>query len=96
MKRSRRTGKRPQIPVWQRWAWFRIGALEACRRLPRTTAELRELLGVEPKARRVQLRNQSNMVRWGFLTRGADGYRTTPRGRRVLEDVRSVEIAEVG
>lgn len=91
MKVSRRTGKPPLVPSWERWAWFRIGALGACRRRARTTAELRELLDVERRVRHVQLRNQRNMVRGGFLVRANDGYRTTPRGRRVLADLELLE-----
>jgi hypothetical protein len=83
------------VPAWQRWAWFRIGALEKCRRRPRTTAELRELLGVERRVRHVQLRNQRNMVRHGFLERSDNGYLTTPRGRRLLDDLIALSLDPV-
>lgn len=100
MRLSRRTGKPPLVPVWQRWAWFRIGALAQCQRRPRSTAELRELLGVERRLRHVQLRNQRNMVRDGFLARTEGGYRATRRGLRVLADLELLgdvdEIAGVG
>jgi hypothetical protein len=92
MRLSRRTGKPPLVPVWQRWAWFRLGALEQCQRWPRTTAQLRDLLGVERRARHVQLRNQRNMVRHGFLIRTEDGYLATARGRRVLADIDGLEL----
>lgn len=92
MKLSRRTGNPPLTPAWERWAWFRIGALEQCWRRARTTAELRELLGTERHLRHVQLRNQRNMVRYGFLERTDDGYRTTSRGRRVLEDLTALSL----
>lgn len=93
MRLSRRTGKPPLVPAWQRWAWFRIGALGACRRRARTTAELRELLEVERRVRHVQIRNQRNMVRGGFLRRADGGYLTTPRGCRVLADLELLEVA---
>ena len=92
MKLSRRTGKPPLVPAWQRWAWFRIGALEQCRRRARTTAELRDLLEVERRVRHVQLRNQRNMVRGGFLARTEEGYRTTQRGLRVLADLTALSL----
>lgn len=95
MTLSRRTGRPPLVPAWQRWAWFRIGALERCQRRIRTTAELRDLLGVERNLRHVQLRNQRNMVRWGFLERKDGGYSTTPRGHRLLDDLAVLDrIAE--
>lgn len=93
---SRRTGKTPLMPAWQRWAWFRIGALEKCQRRSRTTAELRDLLGVDRRVRHVQLRNQRNMVRWGFLARADGGYWTTLRGCRVLSDLELLDLPEVG
>lgn len=95
MRLSRRTGNPPLTPAWLRWAWFRLGALEQCRRRARTTAELRDLLDVERRARPIQLRNQRNMVRGGFPVRADGGYRTTQRGAGVLEDVRMVDVAEV-
>lgn len=92
MMLSRRTGKPPLVPVWERWAWFRIGALEQCQRQARTTAELRERLGLDRRVRHVQLRNQGRLVRGGFLDRTADGYRTTPRGKRVLTDLAALSL----
>lgn len=75
----------------ERWAWFRIAALDACRSWPRTSAALAELLELDERARRTQLANQRRMVNGGFLARESDGYRTTPRGLRVLDDLRFLE-----
>lgn len=74
----------------ERWAWFRIAALEACLRRTRTSAQLRDLLKVDEASWRVQLANQRRLVLGGFLARSEDGYRTTERGARVLDDLRAI------
>jgi hypothetical protein len=94
MRLSRRTGRAPLVPVWQRWAWFRIAALDACRRWTRSTAELRDLLELDRSVRHVQLRNQGRLVRGGFLERRDGGYRTTLRGLRALEDLASLDLGD--
>lgn len=80
----------------ERWAWFRIEALHACRRAPRMAAELYDMAGIahrSPGSRRttsqarVALRNLSRLVNHGIMERTAGGYRTTPRGARALDDL---------
>lgn len=52
-----------------------------------------ERAGIEwtRNTQRVAIRCLSKMVAGGFLVRGANGYETTMRGRRVLSDLEGLE-----
>lgn len=85
----------------ERWAWFRIGVLDACRRWPAAAVTLRARFGIGrrvPGSRRitspcrVMWRNLALLVRGGFLLRTDDGYRTTARGMRVLGDLKLLDM----
>ena len=84
----------------ERWAWFRIGVLVACRRWPSTTAALLQRFGIarrvasrrDTSGYRVALRNLALLVRRGFLVRAAEGYRATTRGIRVLDDLCALHL----
>lgn len=101
-ERRRRAAPPAVMHTRERWAWFRIGALETCRTWTRGCAELRERFGIQRRtatlrltsAGRVAWRNLALLVRGGFLTRSSDGYRTTARGRRVLADLRALGLHE--
>lgn len=75
-------------------AWFRIAVLAQCRYTRRTTADLLARNGIvrTQTTRRVALRNLTSMVRGGFVDRNGDGYRTTPRGKRVLSDLAALSL----
>lgn len=86
--------ERAATTVRARNAWFRIAVLEDCANWRRTTADLMERLNISrtPSTRRVALRNLSNMTRGRFLERTDEGYMTTARGRRVLDDLAALSL----
>lgn len=78
-----------------RWVEFRCVALRECRWRACGISELLDRAGIEytRNTQRMACRNLTAMVDRGFLARGAEGYTTTPRGRRVHEDVQALEHA---
>lgn len=64
-----------------------IAALEEFLRRTSSSAQLRSLIEVDEACWRVHLDNQRRLALGGFLSRCEDGYRTTERGSRVLDDL---------
>lgn len=93
---QQRTAPRPRVgvrnPRRAHWVAFRCSVLAACQARPRTAADLGGLLdSVERIAHRN--RNLRALLVRGYLVRDEGGYRTTPRGARVLADLEMLEGA---
>lgn len=101
---QRRSPRGPGPDARDRWTDFRVGVLELCRSRPRRAGVVLRELGVsradlpsrdQASGIRVAQRNLSRLVERGLLGRVEGGYRTTPRGRRALDDLRAPDALDI-